>query len=113
MEPWEEVLEEMRGPFMRNSTEKFAGALESISMLEKNAADAAALTSLRRYFHWFAGASGVFGFDEVTEIAFKADEECGRMMDVSIVPTSEHIACWKEQLQKMRQILASGGVPLA
>jgi diguanylate cyclase (GGDEF)-like protein len=75
MTSWQDLLGDLRGPYVRESLQKLDEAQALLATLDRSPDNVEALARLVRRFHGFAGSGTSYGFAGVTELA--RDGEAG------------------------------------
>jgi chemotaxis protein histidine kinase CheA len=105
MEPWEEIEQTYRAPYIKELGERYIACLSKIASLREQPADTDALKTLCKHLHWMAGTSGTFGFDEITNLAQSADRQCKVAIESGAALTDQEIQRFESAL---RTIEAAG-----
>lgn len=103
METWEQALRQLRGRFVRGSPERLGRIAVCLERLEKDRADTAALSELRKEFHNLSGLGTTYGFPLVTRLGLKGEAACDTLRSAGATPAAEDLDAYRKILDELRE----------
>lgn len=103
METWEQALRQLRGRFVRGSQERLGRIAVCLERLEKDRADTAALSELRKEFHNLSGLGTTYGFPLVTRLGLKGEAACDTLRSAGATPAAEDLDAYRKILDELRE----------
>jgi diguanylate cyclase (GGDEF)-like protein len=113
MPSWNDLVEELRGDFIRGSLQRLEEAERLLEILDRDQSDQAALRDLMRRFHAFSGSGSTYGFPGVTRIGEAAEREAFAHIREGHSPDATALSRWKNAVESLRRELTGGSVVAA
>jgi diguanylate cyclase (GGDEF)-like protein len=106
MTSWQDLLGDLRGPYVRESQQKLEDALALLATLDRSPDNVEALARLARRFHGFAGSGTSYGYAAVTELARDGEAGTVAAQRAGRPVSPEERAHWRDLLEAVRVELA-------
>jgi diguanylate cyclase (GGDEF)-like protein len=106
MNQWQDLLGDLRVPYMRESIAKVDDAESLVRTLQAQPGDELALDLLLRRFHGFAGSGSSYGFPRITELGREGESAC-------VVARREGRPVSPDELAQLRRLLEGIRLELA
>jgi diguanylate cyclase (GGDEF)-like protein len=103
METWEQALRQLRGRFVRGSPERLGRIAICLERLEKDRADTATLSELRKEFHNLSGLGTTYGFPRVTRLGLRGEAACNTLRSAGATPLAEDLDACRKILDELRE----------
>ncbi len=103
METWEQALRQLRARFVRGSPERLGRIAVCLERLEKDRADTAALSELRKEFHNLSGLGTTYGFPLVTRLGLQGEAACNTLRSAGAAPAAEDLDAYRKILGGLRE----------
>jgi diguanylate cyclase (GGDEF)-like protein len=107
MTSWQDLLADLRGPYVRESLQKLADAQALLAALDRDPADGESLGRLLRRFHGFAGSGTSYGYAAVTELAREGESGAVAAQRAGGPVSPEERARWRVLLGRIQAELAA------
>ena len=105
MSQWQDLLSDLRGPYLRESIAKLDDAESLLRALSARPADTDTLALLLRRFHGFAGSGTSYGFPRVTELGREGESGCVALQHARRDPSPQELSAWGLLLEEIRSEL--------
>jgi HPt (histidine-containing phosphotransfer) domain-containing protein len=107
MNEGEDIINELRGQYIRGTTDRLRRIGEMLDDLESMPSDFAliadSLEELKRQFHSLVGSGRTYGFPGVTTIASRVEAECAMLQAQNQSPASDDLNRWREKLAELKR----------
>jgi diguanylate cyclase (GGDEF)-like protein len=108
MTSWQDLLGDLRGPYVRESLQKLEDATSLLTALDRSPDNVEALARLVRRFHGFAGSGTSYGYASVTELAREGEAGGVAVQRAARAVSPEERRHWRDLLEAIRGALAQG-----
>jgi diguanylate cyclase (GGDEF)-like protein len=105
MTTWQDLLGDLRGPYVRESLQKLEDALAFLATLDRSPDNVEALARLARRFHGFAGSGTSYGYAGVTELARDGEAGTVAVQRAGRAVSPGERGHWRQLLTAMREEL--------
>jgi diguanylate cyclase (GGDEF)-like protein len=102
---WQDLLGDLRGPYVRESLQKLEDALTFLARLDRSPDDVEALDRLARRFHGFSGSGTSYGYPGVTELARDGEAGAVAVQRAGRAVSPAERTRWRELLEAIREEL--------
>lgn len=106
MTSWQDLLGDLRGPYVRESLQKLEESLGLLATLERSPDNVESLARLVRRFHGFAGSGTSYGFAGVTELGRDGEAGTVAVQRAGRAVTDDECRHWRMLLEAIRAELS-------